>query len=167
MACRFSFHCSVWNWERSSQHLASDPFFLDRLMENNQQTIHLARAQRATSAHPGHLDLHPGLHRWGKVPEEGLGGKLADRKCDVKLGVWSWHEARRLCSHLAEIISKQWIINEGWDQSSWKPRCSMKHWLSLLGEEAWVSFTERNWCVYSIMSSNTGSRVARWLRQST
>lgn len=38
----------------------SDPFFLDRLMENNQQTMHLALAQRVTSTHPGHLDSHPG-----------------------------------------------------------------------------------------------------------
>lgn len=29
-------------------------------MENNQQTIHLARAQRVIGSHPGHLDLHPG-----------------------------------------------------------------------------------------------------------
>lgn len=63
MVGRFSFHCGARNLERSSQHLASDPFFLDRLMENNQPTIHLAWAQRAAGTHPGHLDLHPGLRR--------------------------------------------------------------------------------------------------------
>lgn len=93
MPCRFSFHCGVWNWERRSQRLASDPFFLDRLMKNNQQTIHLARAQRVTSTHPGHLDLHPGLQSWGKAPKEALGWKLADGKWDARLGgMWSWHE---------------------------------------------------------------------------
>lgn len=168
MPCRFSFHCGVWNWERRSQRLASDPFFLDRLMENNQQTIHLARAQRVTSTHPGHLDLHPGLQRWGKAPEEGMGRKLADGKWDARLGgIWSWHEAYGLCSHLAEIISKQWIISEGWSQGGWKLYCSMTHRLSLLGEEARVSFTERSWCVYSITSSNTGSHVTHWLWEST
>lgn len=169
MPCRFSFHCGVWNWERCSKRLASDPFFLDRLMENNQQTIHLAWAQRVTNTHPGHLDVHPGLHRWGKAPDREVGwdGNWLIGSETPGWGVWSWHEAHCLRSHLAEIISKQWIISEGWDQGSWRPCCSMTHWLSLLREEAWVSFTERSWCVYSITTGNTGSHVTHWLWEST
>lgn len=109
-----------------------------------------------------------GYGRWVKAPEEGMGRKLTDGKCDARLGgMWSWHEVCSLCSHLAEIICKQWIITEGEDQGGWKLYCSMTHWLSLLGEEAWASFTERSWCVYSITSSNTGSHVTHWLWEST
>lgn len=104
-----------------------------------------------------------------KRQKRGWGGNWRIGSGGAWLGVtWSWHEADSLrTSHLAEIISKQWIISEGRDQGGWALCCSMTHWLGLWGEEARVSFTERSWCVYSITSSNPGSHVTHWLWEST
>lgn len=78
-------------------------------MENNQQTIHLARAQQVTSTHPGHLDLHPGLQALRKESQKR--GRDGNWLMGSETPGWGAHgagiERKSLCSHLAEIISKQ------------------------------------------------------------
>lgn len=117
-----------------------------------------------------HSSWTPGPTSWAmgaEVKRQKRGGDgnwlMGSETPDWGGGIWSWHEVNSLCSHLVETIRKQWIITEGEDQGGWKLYCWMTHWLSLRGEEACASFSERNWCVYSITSSNTGSRVTHWL----
>lgn len=69
-------------------------------MENNQQTIHLAKAWRVTNTHPGHLDLHPGL--WALM--------YRTREGDW-VGSYRWEVRRQFGRHMELALSARSVFS--------------------------------------------------------